>query len=83
MSWVTGLLVYIVLWWLVLFITLPFGVRAQENPQPGTVASAPEKPRLWLKAGLTTVVAGLLWGLFWWALELKLVSFRPPPPALT
>ncbi len=80
MSWVTGLLVYIVLWWLVLFITLPFGVRAQANPEPGTVASAPEKPRLWLKAGLTTVLAGLLWGLFWWALELELVSFRPPPP---
>jgi len=31
-TWVTGLLVYVILWWLVLFITLPFGVRPQENP---------------------------------------------------
>jgi predicted secreted protein len=78
-TWVTGLLVYVILWWMVLFITLPFGVRPQENPEPGTVPSAPEKPRLWLKLGVTTVGSGLLWMLFRVALELELVSFRPPP----
>ncbi len=80
MNWVTGLVVYVILWWLVLFITLPFGVRPQENPVPGTVPSAPEKPRLWLKVGVTTMVSGLLWVLFRVVLELDLVSFRPSPP---
>lgn len=79
MTWVTGLVVYVILWWLVLFIALPFGVRPQGNPIPGTVPSAPEKPRMWLKVGVATVVSGVLWGLFRWAVEVELVSFRPPP----
>ena len=73
-----GVLVYIIIWWLVLFITLPFGISAQENPEPGTVASAPAKPRLWLKAAITTVVSALLWGVIWTILERDLISFREP-----
>ena len=76
MNWVTGVLVYIIIWWLVLFITLPFGISAQENPPPGTVPSAPARPRLWLKAAVTTVVSALLWGVFWAVVELDLISFR-------
>ena len=39
----TALAVYFVLWWLVLFLTLPFGVRSQHEDgeaAPGTVIPA-------------------------------------------
>jgi predicted secreted protein len=77
MSWMTGILVYIIIWWLVLFVTLPFGISPQENPEPGTVPSAPAKPRLGLKAGITTVAAAVLWGIFYYVVQADLISFRP------
>lgn len=71
MSIFTGLMVYVVMWWMVFFAVLPFGVRtadeAGEAPRPGFADSAPVRPRLWLKAGVATVLAALLWGLFYYA----------------
>lgn len=76
MTWVTGALVYVIIWWLVFLVTLPFGVRPEEDPQPGTVASAPAQPRLWLKAGIATAVSAVLWGIFLAVVRLELISFR-------
>ena len=76
MNWVTGAMVYVIIWWLVLFMTLPFGITPQEDPVPGTVASAPAQPRLWLKAGITTVVSALLWALYYLVVRFDLISFR-------
>ena len=73
MNIVTGIMVYVILWWLVFFTTLPFGVRtaeeAGERQEPGFADSAPVRPRLWLKAGVTTLISAALWGLFYLALE--------------
>ena len=35
MNWFSGTLVYIVIWWLVLFMVLPFGVKRTENVEAG------------------------------------------------
>ena len=65
MGWVTGILVYAVLWWLVFMMALPVGVRAQNESDEGVVlgtpASAPVKPHIWRKVAATTVVAAVLW----------------------
>lgn len=60
MAWYTGLFAYIIIWWLVLFMVLPWGNRAPETPGPGHVPSAPEKPRLLLKFAVTTGVAAIV-----------------------
>ncbi len=55
--------VYFVLWWLVLFIVLPIGVRTQEEEggvEPGTVPSAPAAPYLLVKLLATTLLSGVL-----------------------
>ena len=44
-------------WWLIFFMVLPFGAAPEEHPQPGNVESAPARPRLLLKALITTVLA--------------------------
>ncbi|MDX1401245.1 MAG: DUF1467 family protein [Kiloniellales bacterium] len=69
MNWFSGLLTYIIIWWLVLFMVLPWGAHAPEKPEIGHAASAPEKPRLWLKAGVTTLIAGAVWLLVFLAIE--------------
>lgn len=61
MDWVSGVVVYILLWWWVFFMTLPFGVQAEEHPEPGHAASAPARPRLLVKAAITSVIALILW----------------------
>ncbi len=35
MSWATGIMVYLVIWWTILFTVLPLGVRRVENPGKG------------------------------------------------
>ena len=80
MTFFTGLLVFIVIWWLVLFTVLPWGIRREENPEEGHEPGAPSNPRLLLKAGITTVIAAALWGGVYWAVEADLVSFRVPQP---
>lgn len=76
MTWVTGLATYFIIWWLVLFMVLPFGVKTPDRPEPGMATSAPERPRLWLKAGATTVIAALVWGIVFALAEFEIVDIR-------
>lgn len=76
MSLFTGAMVYVIVWWLVLFTVLPFGNRAPETVEPGHVESAPEHPRMGIKAAVTTAIATLIWGVIYWIIESDLVSFR-------
>ena len=62
MDWFSGVLVYVMIWWVVFFTTLPFGVKLPAKREPGHDAGAPEKPMLWRKAAVTTVIAMVLWG---------------------
>jgi predicted secreted protein len=60
--------IYFVVWWIVLFAVLPWGMRTQEEEGEvtlGTPASAPVNLRLGRKAMWTTIVSAVLVGLFW------------------
>ena len=55
MSWTTMLAIYFVAWWVVLFTTLPFGVRSQAEDgtvTPGTDPGAPVVPWLMPRGAL-------------------------------
>ena len=78
MGWVTGLAVYAVIWWLVVFMVLPWGNRSldSEDVAKGHASSAPRKPRLLLKVAVTTAIATVVWVIFYLVAESGLVSFR-------
>jgi predicted secreted protein len=76
MSWATGVMVYIVLWWTVLFAVLPLGVRRVQNPGRGQERGAPERPQLLRKAIITSIVAALLWVVFYVLHQADVFSFR-------
>ena len=76
MNPVTGILVYVVVWWIVLFTILPWGAHPPEKPEVGHATSAPEKPRLLLKFAVTTVVAGIVFAAIYWFISADIVSFR-------
>jgi predicted secreted protein len=59
----TGFAIYFVMWWIVLFLTLPFGVRSQHEDgesAPGTDPGAPVASRMGRKLIWTTVISAVL-----------------------
>ena len=76
MSWFGIIVVFTIVWWMVFFITLPFGVTTPDAPEPGHAAGAPDRPRLGLKALITTAVAATLTGAAAAAVEYEWISFR-------
>ncbi|PAY05548.1 hypothetical protein CK489_29715 [Bradyrhizobium sp. UFLA03-84] len=66
----TSLAVYFVLWWLVLFLTLPFGIRSQHEDgvgAPGTDPGAPILARMGRKLFLTTLISAVIFAIAMWA----------------
>ena len=76
MSWATGLMVYLVIWWTILFAVLPLGVRRVENPARGQDLGAPERPQLLKKAVITSLVAAALWLGFYFLHQSDLFDLR-------
>jgi predicted secreted protein len=76
MSWATGVMVYLVIWWTVLFCVLPLGVRRVENPGKGQEHGAPEKPDLVRKVIITSIVAAVVWIIFFVLHQADVFSFR-------
>jgi predicted secreted protein len=76
MSWFTGVMAYVIIWWVVLFTVLPWGNRPPETPEAGHATSAPAKPRLLIKFGVTTLVATMIFLMFVWLLQSDLISLR-------
>ncbi|KAA0076025.1 DUF1467 family protein [Tardiphaga sp. P9-11] len=61
----TSLAVYFVIWWITLFLTLPFGVRSQHEDgesTDGTDPGAPVLARMGRKLIWTTLISAVLFG---------------------
>jgi predicted secreted protein len=81
--------IYLVVWWLVLFAVLPWGVRTQQEEGDvvlGTAHSAPTRPMLVRKAIVTSLIALVIVFLIWLAVDVygygvetlaNLFDFRP------
>ena len=62
----TWFAIYFVLWWVMLFVTLPFGVRSQHEDgvgAPGTDPGAPILTRMGRKLIWTTLISAVVFGL--------------------
>jgi predicted secreted protein len=75
----TSFAVFVLLWWLVFFVSLPFGVRSQleeGDVVKGSDPGAPVRPNLKRKALVSAVVAGILLAV----IQVVLVSGIIPAP---
>jgi len=65
MSLVGGIAIFFVIWWLCLFVVLPFGVTSQDEIDavaPGSEPGAPHQPFIVRRVLATTVLASLVFG---------------------
>jgi predicted secreted protein len=68
----TAFAIYFVIWWIVLFLTLPFGVRSQQEDGetvPGTDPGAPVTTNMGRKLIWTTVISAVFFAVAWLAYD--------------
>ncbi|MGZ8410779.1 MAG: DUF1467 family protein [Hyphomicrobium sp.] len=80
MSWISGLAVYFIIWWVVIFAVLPWGVTSVGDREvvKGQERGAPRNPRILMKMAVTTVVAAAIWVLVYAIIEYGGISLREP-----
>ena len=54
------IVIFVIIWWLVLFILLPFGVQTEDKVVKGNDPGAPKNPMLKKKIYLTTLISFFL-----------------------
>lgn len=77
MSWFTGVVLYVLIWWTALFAVLPIGTRPVEEADEATGwRGAPQRPQLLRKVIITTLVAAVVWFGAWLLITSPYISFR-------
>jgi Predicted secreted protein len=76
MELVSGIIVYIMLWWIVFYMALPFGVKQHTSSVQGLQEGAPEKPYLLIKIIATTLIAAIAWMVVDYLILIKIIDFR-------
>ena len=69
MGIVTGIIVFLLIWWTSLFAVLPFGHKRDETGKP--IFANMRKKFIW-----TTLVAFIIWAIVFALIESDMVSFR-------
>ena len=75
----TAIAIYFVIWWVALFLTLPFGVRSQHEDgvgAPGTDPGARILTRMGRKLIWTTIISAIIYGLGMWAYHAGYLSIE-------
>lgn len=76
MDLVTWVATYIIVWWILFFMVLPWGNHTPKTIPVGFERGAPEAPRLLLKVGITSLLTIILCFLIHLALTQGWVNFK-------
>ena len=71
--------IYFIIWWVVLFAVLPFGVRTQGEAGsvvPGTPESAPADFQLLRVVILTTIASGVVFAVLWALVRWQIIDLQ-------
>lgn len=69
MGFVTGIVVFLLVWWVVIFMVLPFGHTRD-------VDGTPHMPHLKRKLLVTTGISVVVWLMIYALIESDIISFR-------
>ncbi|MCE7886001.1 MAG: DUF1467 family protein [Alphaproteobacteria bacterium PRO2] len=72
MDLLTGLAIYFLIWWLVIFCVLPWGIRTDME----TGSGAPVNPNIKKKFLITTGISLLVWLLVYGLIQANLIDYR-------
>ena len=74
-----AIVTYLILWWMVLFMVLPWGISRVDPDQllPGEDPASPAKANMLKKLAATTIITFVLFGLVYLIITSGIISFRP------
>jgi len=82
MTWISLAAVFFIVWWMMLFVSLPFGLRTQDDDQEvvlGTTSSAPRGPHMLRAVIRTTMLTVAVIGIFYVVTRVLGYSFDDIP----
>ncbi|MFZ0694552.1 MAG: DUF1467 family protein [Alphaproteobacteria bacterium] len=75
MNWFVGTALFVIVWFLMFFMVLPWGAQPPEQPEAGHASSAPANPRMGLKLLVTTAIAIVIWLAVDWVIASGFIDF--------
>jgi len=79
----SAIAIYFIIWWVCLFVVLPFGVKnaheAGETVEQGNEHGAPVRPMLLRKIVATTILAAAVFAVIWGQVTYGWISFDDIP----
>ena len=68
--WFSQAAIFLLIWFVILFVVLPWGIQQPAEPEPGHDPGAPVNPQLGRKALVTTAISLLLWGVYFFVTQI-------------
>ena len=68
-------IIFIVIWWILFFMSLPMGVKKSKNIEPGHDSGAPEKTYLWKKFFIVSIITLIFTYLTVLIIESNIITF--------
>lgn len=65
MDLLTAFFIYLILWWVMLFTVLPFGIKRHAEDGQGFDSGAPDKAHLKKKLLINTVLSAVILAVIW------------------
>jgi len=84
-GWFAAIAVYFVIWWTVLFVALPFGLKTQDEDNAvtlGTEPSAPRGPHMRRAIIITTILSCIVYAAFYYVFHVVGFTFDDLPQYL-
>lgn len=81
-GFVTGIVVFLIVWWMIFFMILPLRVQSQQEAGaivPGSDSGAPDDPRLKWKMWVTTLITCGVWLVYFVLFEFELFTLDMIP----
>ncbi len=75
MSIFTGIILYLMIYWLAIFAVLPFGNKPVDEPELGNATGAPANPRMKQKFLITAMVAAVIWLIVFFLIKFDVIDF--------
>jgi predicted secreted protein len=76
MEFLSGVVVFMIIWWTVIFAVLPWGNARAEQTQAGNEPGAPANPRIVKKMLITTGITIVLWAIAMAVIQSDRLSIR-------
>jgi len=73
------IVVYVIAWWLIFMMSLPIGVRRNDNPEKGHDIGAPVKHMIGKKVLWTSILATVVLGIYWYVVDVMGVEIIDLP----